>query len=687
MKISQFAVAFIVIVSGCKTEVLKHRSSADQPVLNSPSEIKSIEIVEGDIIVAETSADGREFHFQLDSLQSWPKGLVPYVIDPSVTSAESAVIRLAIDRIHAQTAVRIVPRRAEADYVRFTRAPSSFDFCASAIGRTGGEQPVTISSSGCSASTIIHEIGHVLGLVHEHQRPDRDTWVYLDPGANGCKSDFQRSPFTRFPTSRVLTEYDYDSIMTYGGLCFDGRPFLRRRDNREIAGFQSLNLTTLDRRKFDLLAGLLPKDVDARQAQQLRRRRHFTDFNGDGFTDLGQIKTNRGITDVLALNSTRARSLIPATQLTYYAAPTGEKILYGDANNDGATDLLRVGPCAANSKATCIQVDSLNPDSPHSSTWAEQQGAWNSRQVWFSGDFDGNNRADLGKCWLERTNSLQCDVHLSEYDFAQRRLIYRQYRWFALNAPINSNTKLFSGDFNGDGKTDIAIMSVSSTGKNWVNSFYVATSKGRLASTANWAQAQGVHLPSMRYAAADFDGDGKTDIMRHWYDSSGAFKAELHRSTGTSFVLANNWFPSPLYELPSERLLVGDFNGDMKVDIAKVFPCGSRSCIYVLESNGSSLRPKLYSTNNTPFQTSVSWFVGDFNGDGRDDIARYWPEGTGISVEAQLSSGSAFQSVRMATRVGSSSRTANAVRHLPQSQGTSLPDVLNANSGVLPQLQ
>ena len=46
----------------------------------------------------------------------------------------------------------------------------------------GGEQKIWLREY-CGVGAVIHEIGHAVGLLHEHQRNDRDTyiWVSSDP--------------------------------------------------------------------------------------------------------------------------------------------------------------------------------------------------------------------------------------------------------------------------------------------------------------------------------------------------------------------------------------------------------------------------------------------------------------------------------------------------------------------------
>ena len=82
----------------------------------------------------------------------------------------------------------------------------------------GNEQPLYIGGYNgikCSKGTIMHELGHVLGFWHEHNRPDRDKYVTIikeniRPGAN---FDFK----TASPYQVIYSkEYDYGSIMHYG---------------------------------------------------------------------------------------------------------------------------------------------------------------------------------------------------------------------------------------------------------------------------------------------------------------------------------------------------------------------------------------------------------------------------------------------------------------------------------------
>ncbi len=80
-------------------------------------------------------------------------------------------------------------------------------------------QPVTGSAS-CDESTILHEMGHVIGLWHEMTRSDRDSYVTVNYN-NVVKADYPGNFLINTENQQNLTTYfDYASLMQYPSMSF-----------------------------------------------------------------------------------------------------------------------------------------------------------------------------------------------------------------------------------------------------------------------------------------------------------------------------------------------------------------------------------------------------------------------------------------------------------------------------------
>ena len=85
----------------------------------------------------------------------WKEKTIPFTIDPGLPNQQR--VRDAIAHWHQKTAIRLVERTNQNDFVTFRPGGG----CASAVGRQGGRQFVTLGPD-CTTGNCIHEIGRVV---------------------------------------------------------------------------------------------------------------------------------------------------------------------------------------------------------------------------------------------------------------------------------------------------------------------------------------------------------------------------------------------------------------------------------------------------------------------------------------------------------------------------------------------
>lgn len=95
----------------------------------------------------------------------WLNGILPIEFDANVNGTRQQIFLDACGWWENVSQIRCVLRTAEDDFIAVAASNVNNSF----VGRIGNEQPMNIVSWG-NPGTIAHEIGHALGMIHEHQR-------------------------------------------------------------------------------------------------------------------------------------------------------------------------------------------------------------------------------------------------------------------------------------------------------------------------------------------------------------------------------------------------------------------------------------------------------------------------------------------------------------------------------------
>jgi hypothetical protein len=149
----------------------------------------------------------------------WPAGVVPYVFDPSVSVAHRQSFLDAANEWTAFANITFVPRTSQTNYIIVKDGGPGLSGGNSFVGmKNPGPQDLNIGSTSWNRGTLCHEIGHALGLIHEHQRRDRDSFVtIIAANIPGGASD---PNFIKLPDSSNQGPYDFLSVMHYSKNAF-----------------------------------------------------------------------------------------------------------------------------------------------------------------------------------------------------------------------------------------------------------------------------------------------------------------------------------------------------------------------------------------------------------------------------------------------------------------------------------
>ncbi|MCD5313984.1 FG-GAP repeat domain-containing protein [Kineosporia babensis] len=237
-----------------------------------------------------------------------------------------------------------------------------------------------------------------------------------------------------------------------------------------------------------------------------------------------------------------------------------------------------------------------------------------------SGDFNGDGRGDLAMTGAQSATTIPVA-------FSNGNGTFTVTNYYVPNFPIWARTagyQVVAGDFNGDGRSDLAM-----TGAQNATTIPVAFSNGNgtfgvtnytVPNFPIWAREAGFQV-----VAGDFNGDGRSDLSMTGAQSATTIPVAFSNGNGT-FGVTNSWVANfPIWaKTAGYQVVAGDFNNDGRSDLAMTGAQNATTVPVAFSNGNGTFGVTNYTVPNFPIWAREAGFqvvAGDFNGDGRSDLS------------------------------------------------------------------
>ncbi|MFD6761875.1 glycoside hydrolase domain-containing protein [Streptomyces roseolus] len=364
-------------------------------------------------------------------------------------------------------------------------------------------------------------------------------------------------------------------------------------NSTETWGGATLNI---DRNYMDVAPATAPEPEPEPWREDAASRVN-ADFNGDGRDDVAALYGYGDGSVALFTFLARADGGFDAP-LKSWTRPPGNwtfksvKLTAGDYDGNGRADLAAMYDYADGSVSLFTFKSRADGgfDSPVKS-WTTAPGNWWPENVKLaSGDFDGNGRDDVAAFYG------YSDGRAALYTFASDALGQFGTPLRSWNVPENywwgENVKLASGDFDGNGRDDVAAFYGYSDGRAALYTFTSRTDGGFDNPVRSWNVPENYWWgENVKLTAGDYDGDGRSDVaaMYGYEDGSVALFTFGTRADGTFENPVKSWNTAPgNWWVENVQIASGDYDGNGRSDVAAFYGYSDgRAALYTFKSDAA----------------------------------------------------------------------------------------------------
>ncbi|BCD99868.1 M12 family metallopeptidase [Marinagarivorans cellulosilyticus] len=190
----------------------------------------SLLLVSGSAVAALIPSE-RHYVFtgeQARDMEPWPNKTIDYFYDDSMASKDDLKVRIedAIDYYEKNTSLKFVEVNTQLKTdLRIKLIPEGEDGINRATIGYNYDTPALVPRvmhlrDGVDVGVIMHELFHVAGFRHEHQRPDRDSHIDFDLDQIQADGSYKSSNYGKKSSSRTIGAYDHASISHYRSAYF-----------------------------------------------------------------------------------------------------------------------------------------------------------------------------------------------------------------------------------------------------------------------------------------------------------------------------------------------------------------------------------------------------------------------------------------------------------------------------------